>query len=576
MLNGCFIENVFLQLNISEIEKMKPKVISFLILIIALHTKAIGQYVWFSGYSYNAPFLLNQKKEVLFNRAENKNTWSTLNNKISLANLYWLNRDYVGCKQHLLGALSFAEQHLTKEDLLIFSIKINHLIWERALFEGRWEEALDRTNNNKKFIHHPLGDALYQYQTYIMMAKGDVAFIESDKKIISKLKQSLVELNLPKMALSMAMLEYHHQFISKVALSEFINKLPEPIKHVGALEWYYQTKSKSKIELVEVFNKLPHYDYISTFRASVELMKFYASEQNIDSFYYFQKKAQKLTKYLADADADNHYNTTISNLFEQRLITTDSSLLVHAKPWRTETRVGIYNHYNNQRIEEVNQRYLKQLNTTKWLLTALFIATIALVVVLFKIVKSQQQLKRLNQFRNQFVFALSHDLNATLAAIEVHSDKNTEALLFEHRMMLDDTLLWAKSANQHNNITKDTCSLSDLVHETLEQLSSLLLQKNITVNWVNDDDQAITINKNAMLVVVRNILLNAIKHNNQNGFVTIDVEARKIKLTNSTTHTIQTQSKTGSFLINYFTSINNATYTLHINKQVAYTEITIN
>jgi hypothetical protein len=122
------------------------------------------------------------------------------------------------------------------------------------------------------------------------MAKGDVAFIESDKRILSKLKHNLVELNLPKMALSMAMQEYQHQFISKLALSEFINKLPEPIKHVAELEMYYQTKSKSKIKLVEKFNKLPHYDYISTFRANVELMKFYSLEQNIDSFYYFQKK----------------------------------------------------------------------------------------------------------------------------------------------------------------------------------------------------------------------------------------------------------------------------------------------
>ena len=141
--------------------------------------------------------------------------------------------------------------------------------------------------------------------------------------------------------------------------------------------------------------------------------------------------------------------------------------------------------------------------------------------------------------------------------------------------MLDDTLLWAKSANQYNCITIDTCSLSDLVHETLEQLNSLVIQKGIKVNWVSDDDRAININKNAMLVELRNILLNTIKHNTQNGFITIDVQAKKIKLTNSTIHTPQTQSKTGSFLINYFTSINNATYTLQMNKQVAFTEITI-
>ncbi len=554
---------------------MKSKIVALVVLIFTIHNKAFSQYIWFSGYSYNAPFLFNQKKENLFGKSFDKNNWSILNNEISLANFYWLNRDYYGCKQHLLIALAFAEKHLTEPDLLNFSIKINHLIWERALFEGRWEEALDQTNLNKKFIHHPLGDALYQYQTYTMMAKGDVVFIASDKKIISKLKQSLIELNLHRMALSMAMQEYQNNFINKEELSKFVNKLPKPIIHVGELELYYQTHSNSKMELLKILNKIPIYDYISNFRAGLELMKFYASEQKKDSFYYFQKKIKLLTNYLADADAENHYNTTLISLFEKHFIAVDSSLLIHAKPWRTDARVKYYNYYNNQRIEEVNQRYLKQLNTTKWLLTALLLATIALVIVLYKIVKSQQQLKRLNQFRNQFVFALSHDLNATLTALEQHTNQHTEALLIEHRMMLDDTLLWAQIASKNKGISNEICSLSDLVHETMEQLNSLILLKKITVTWLGDIDEAITINKNAMLVVVRNTLLNTIKHNTQQGFITIDVQASKITLTNSTIHTTQSQSKTGSFLINYFTAINNATYAIYINNNVAYTTISI-
>lgn len=554
---------------------MGTKTVAIFLLIFTIHSKAFAQYVWFSGYSYNAPFLFNQKKENLLDKSFDKSNWSILNNEISLANFYWLNRDYYGCKKHLLIALAFAEKHLTEPDLLNFSIKINHLIWERALFEGRWEEALDQTNSNKKFIHHPLGNALYQYQTYTMMAKGDVVFIASDKKIISKLKQSLIELNLHRMALSMAMQEYQSKFINKEELTKFVNKLPKPIKHVGELELYYQTHSNSKMELVYILNKIPEYDYISNFRVGLELMKFYASEQKKDSFYYFQKKIKLLTYYMADADVDNHYNTTLTSLFEQHFIAVDSSLFMHAKPWRTDARVKYYNYYNNQRIEEVNQRYLKQLNTTKWLLTALLLATIALVVVLYKIVKSQQQLKRLNQFRNQFVFALSHDLNATLTALEHHANQHTEALLIEHRMMLDDTLLWAKSASKNKGIFNETCSLSDLVHDTMEQLNSLILLKKITVTWLGDIDEAITINKNAMLVVVRNTLLNTIKHNTQQGFITIDVQARKITLTNSTIHATQSQSKTGSFLINYFTAINNATYAIHINNNVAYTTISI-
>ncbi len=209
------------------------------------------------------------------------------------------------------------------------------------------------------------------------------------------------------------------------------------------------------------------------------------------------------------------------------------------------------------------------------LLMALMLLGAALILVLYKVVNDQKKLTILNEFRNQFVFALSHDLNATLTALENHSTIASEPLLMEHRMMLDDTLLWAQSASKNKGISNETCSLSDLVHETMEQLNSLILLKKITVTWLGDIDEAITINKNAMLVVVRNTLLNTIKHNTQQGFITIDVQASKITLTNSTIHATQSQSKTGSFLINYFTAINNATYAIHINNNVAYTTISI-
>ena len=75
---------------------MKSKIVALVVLIFTIHNKAFSQYVWFSGYSYNAPFLFNQKKEGLFGKSFDKNNWSILNNEISLANFYWLNRDYYG------------------------------------------------------------------------------------------------------------------------------------------------------------------------------------------------------------------------------------------------------------------------------------------------------------------------------------------------------------------------------------------------------------------------------------------------------------------------------------------------
>jgi hypothetical protein len=554
---------------------MKIKFAALLFIICLTAHKSKAQYVWFSGFSYNAPFLRLQSDSVLIKQSKYQAKWKWLNTQITLANYYHINNNYFRCKQILTNALTYADSNLIGDALLIFSIKTNHLLWEKALFTGRWEEALSITANNEKYIKNPLGRALYQYQSYMMMAKGDVTFIALDKTVLKDLRKNLIDLNLPRMALSIAMQEFHNHFIDRGELQDFINKLPMPIKHVGELELHYHTTVKTKLGLLAILHQLPQQDYISNFRAYIELVKYYTTPNQTDSFYYFLKKAKTLTTYLADADVDNHYNTTLNNLFERRLIITDTSLLVKTSPWHTETRVGVYNYYNNKRIKKVNDQYINQLRTTTMLLMALMLLGAALILVLYKVVNDQKKLTILNEFRNQFVFALSHDLNATLTALENHSTIASEPLLMEHRMMLDDTLLWAQSASKNKGISNETGSLSDLVHETMEQLNSLILLKKINVTWLGDIDEAITINKNAMLVVVRNTLLNTIKHNTQQGFITIDVQASKITLTNSTIHATQSQSKTGSFLINYFTAINNATYAIHINNNVAYTTISI-
>jgi signal transduction histidine kinase len=382
------------------------------------------------------------------------------------------------------------------------------------------------------------------------------------------------------MALSIAMKQLQNKFFDVAETQKFIAQLPDPINQVGLLELYYYSGTKNPDYLSQLIQHIPIEDYLTRFRISIELTKHYAQVSKIDSFYIFQKQAQLMATYLADADADNHYNSTLVELLNQKLIPSNfnqSELVKTVYHWRTENRVGLYNYFNNQRIQKVNGQYLKQLLLNKKLVLGLVTLVFILFIAVYYIYKSRLKIKQINFFRHQFVFALSHDLNATLSELEWFAQENPdqlpEALLIEHRLMLNDTLFWAKTANQQELIKKEDCSFSDLVHECVDQLQSLIRAKNITINWLGDEDAIITINKPAMQVAIRNVLLNAIKHNTQNGHINIDIKPQEVSITNSTINHHKQASNTGSYLINYFTAINHAKYTLHINNQTAYCRI---
>lgn len=539
-----------------------------------------AQYIWYSGYSYHAARLLNTNHTSL-NKAPAEN-WVSLKNQIDIANYHWINRDYYNCVKTLNNAIVDARQFLPQNELLLFTIKTKHLIWEKALFAGRWEEALVKTRDFKQYTSNPLGQALYTYQNYTLMTKGDVALIEADRTQLEQLKLDLVNLGLNRMALSVAMKQLQNKFLDINETRTFVTNLPSPLNKVGLLELYYYSGAKNPAYLTELIQHIPVQDYLTQFRISIELTKHYAQQHKLDSFYFFQKQSKLMATYLADADVDNHYNSTLIELVNQKLIPqifSKNEVIKTAYHWRTESRVGLYNNYNNQRVQQVNGQYLKQLQLNNNLVWGLVTLVLVLLVAVYYIYKSRLKIKQINLFRHQFVFALSHDLNATLSELELFAlqapNLLPEELLVEHRLMLNDTLLWAKTANQSELIKKDEVSLSDLMHECVDQLQSLITAKKLTITWLTDEDTCVFINKPAMQVTMRNVLLNAIKHNTTNGYININVNANKIGITNSSILHQNQQSSTGSYLINYFTAVNKAKYTLYISNQTAYCQISL-
>jgi hypothetical protein len=535
---------------------------------------------WFTGFSYNAPALLSKSETHWKLRVDNANGWVKLLNYIDLTNYYWLQRSYYQCDYTMEKAIAYAKKYLPEADAVLFKAKATHFRWERALFAGRWDFAQNRAADMKKLPGTPFKNTLATYQKYIMIAKGDAAIVEADIPVLDKLVSDLMEFWCHRMGLNIMMLQLNQKHKNEQDLKHLESIFPDHLVPAVQLEKYYFLYKNDPDYLSVLLSEIDSLDYLSVFRAAIELTKCYGEMKLYDEMVEHQILAKQMTLYLADADVDNHYRITIDELRNKKIIdemTWKNMQLTIFYDWKTEERLKVFYHYNNVRVKEINAGYLNQLRMNKWLLAAVTIFLVVLMALAFYLKQSLKQISRLNTYRHHFLHALSHDLNATLLSLEqgmaAGSREQNAALLMEHRMMLDDTLQWAYSAHQNKEIIKETCSLSDLVHEAVEQLHTLMEQKKITISWVSDIDAAILLNKNAMMVTLRNLLLNAIKHNVIDGYIHISVQSHKIAITNSTTQPKYVQTGTGSFLINYFNQINHAIYTIYIKDGVAQSEI---
>jgi hypothetical protein len=538
--------------------------------------------MWFTGFHYDAPLLLSKPEaywKIRINHCFGIKKFFAL---IDLANHHWLKRSFNRCDSTIEIAGNYAKEYLSSltRDTLI--IQTAHFRWERALFAGKWKLALYRAAQMKNLPENPLKDILITYQQFITMAKGDVVFIEADNPILKKLTSDLVRIGYIRMAITMAILQRRINPNNLSDINYIMQILPKELNGYMLIHEHYSELNLEKDKLLKIIPHIDTNDYVSLFKVEVELARFYAREKNTEEFLKHIYTTKKLTTYLADVDVDNHYTGVIKEVKRSGLISDDiySKLrLTNTYEWKQEVRRMLYFSYNNKRIKAVNDEYIEQIRKNKQLLILLSFILIALAVTSLYLVKSFKEIKQLNTYRHHFLHVLSHDLNATLLSLEQNVNSGNinfnKTLLMEHRMILDDTLQWAYYAQESKRITKEMCSLSDLMHEVVEQMQGLIIQKKIIVKWLNDEDAEVVLNKNAMLVTLRNMILNAVKHNTISGYIHIHVYANRVCIANSTGQKQHLQTGTGSFLINHFTKINNATYTLKVQDGVAQSEITL-
>lgn len=156
--------------------------------------------------------------------------------------------------------------------------------------------------------------------------------------------------------------------------------------------------------------------------------------------------------------------------------------------------------------------------------------------------KKNKQLQYLLENSNKMIRILSHDLKSPYVGIlgltEILANEaenfdydNIKRLSSELHVtlkkqykLIDNLLNWARMKAGQIDFNKKEIDISELIKETINYYNLNLKQKNISVNLHIEDKSTAYIDENVTLLVINNILSNAIKYSPKNKSINIFVK----------------------------------------------------
>ncbi len=168
--------------------------------------------------------------------------------------------------------------------------------------------------------------------------------------------------------------------------------------------------------------------------------------------------------------------------------------------------------------------------------------------------------KTLNQevnSKNKFFSIISHDLRGAFGIIMnfVQIIQENKEFLSEDEInellddigntskntleLLENLLRWARSQTGSIKFNPENYNLSDLLSEIQQKQQDIASSKNITIKYEKQEDRNIYVDKNMILVVLRNLISNAIKFTDAGGKIILRSQANgshvKIEVTDNGT-----------------------------------------
>jgi len=147
------------------------------------------------------------------------------------------------------------------------------------------------------------------------------------------------------------------------------------------------------------------------------------------------------------------------------------------------------------------------------------------------------QLEKVNDEKDKLFSIVSHDLKAPLDSIlgylELLSDnflepvekKEIEAELLERTKytsdLLTNLLSWAKVQMQGVTVQLSAIRLTELAEQVIKSKMAIAAKKGININWSIDPSLQVTGDRNMLLIILRNLVNNALKFTKPGGEILI-------------------------------------------------------
>lgn len=200
----------------------------------------------------------------------------------------------------------------------------------------------------------------------------------------------------------------------------------------------------------------------------------------------------------------------------------------------------------NQSIENQNLQYQKDAEnyslmqknqsiqaSVKQYMNALIAVIVSLVIVstlIYFLYKLNTQQKQLILFRDQLFAIIAHDMRTPLTAFKGFSEgvsfllkkgeydnirvlsQSIDQLIFNTNLLFDNLLNWYALQRTNTKTNKNTFSVHELVKESADLYAAIAKNRKLSIEIAIPDALTIYANRNALLLILRNLIDNAIKH----------------------------------------------------------------
>jgi signal transduction histidine kinase len=500
---------------------------------------------------------------------------------VDLGNKYYLNKDFDNTIKTFEEAVDFAESN---SDTSISNLKygLYNILVERSHYTGHYEKgyfyikkylpvvpeyrpenAFIRLNRIKIFVKS------FDLQNYSLSQSETKTLSESFLKI--KAYPAYIEMLL--MHLSDASLKIDHEGISKL-----INTLPFPYKQEGYINLYYHNPHHI-VKYLKMGIGIPVSNYLAYFRLNIALAQDYLKSNDSNNAKPCMKNAYSVVAYLGDIEVERHYAGIYLELLDKfPNIHGIKKIDFFMEEAYYQDRTLASNLVARDLLTEANIKIQKEQDRNFNFIIALLASLLLAIALLLFAISAYSKLKTANIYREWFSTALSHDLRSPVAEIAnalngsngVEKAKNA---LISYEYLLDDTLNMSLNSQKNKKVKFQPVDLKELLLELLLDLDYLIKSKEITVTCNIDENCIVKGDTSGLKVMFRNIVLNAIKHNKEVGFIHIE-QSKSNGYTLSISNSIADNNKhyqasAGTYIIDYFIKQHKAKYRFEIIDKIA-------